>query len=179
MNPVTPLAVGLVFGWILQRAELSRYHRIVDVFRFRDLTVLKFLGSALVTGAIGLQLLRTLGLATDVPIPATYVVGNLLGGIVFGVGMALSGFCPGTIAAGAGEGRLDNLIPGGLGLYTGAVVYGLLYERVVPWLARGARTSTLSQLLHVEPWLLVAVLAEVALVGFALLEAPRRRRASG
>ncbi len=175
-NPVPALLVGFAFGWILQRAELSRYHRIAGVFRLRDLTVLKFLGSALVTSAIGIALLRTLGLAVaPVPVPATYALGNLLGGVVFGVGMALSGFCPGTIAAGVGEGRLDYLVPGALGLYTGAVIYGLAYDRVMPVVARGARSITLPQLLDVEPWLVVLLLAELALLGFYALT-PRSGR---
>src|ERR1019366_4979883 len=107
--------------------------------------------SALVTAAIGIRVLQNLGLATTVPIPATYLAGNMLGGVVFGVGMALSGFCPGTVAAGAGEGRLDYLIPGGLGLYTGAILYGLEYERVMPWLSRLGNVGniTIASLIHV------------------------------
>jgi hypothetical protein len=90
--------------------------------------------------------------------------------------MALSGFCPGTVAAGAGEGRLDYLIAGGLGLYTGAVVYGATYERVVPWISRvgNAGSVTFAGLLHVEPWLVVALFVEVALLTFYAIE--RRTR---
>ena len=62
-----------------------------------------------------------LGVITFPTVPATYIVGNLVGGLIFGVGMALAGFCPGTCAAGAGEGKLDYLIPGLLGFLTGAV----------------------------------------------------------
>jgi hypothetical protein len=173
MNTVAPLLVGFAFGWLLQKAGLSRYERIVNVFRFRDLAVLKFLLSALVTAAIGIRVLQSLGLATtSVPIPATYLAGNMLGGVVFGVGMALSGFCPGTVAAGAGEGRLDYLIPGGLGLYTGAVVYGLAYERVMPVLSGWGRAGnpTFSDLLHVEPWLVIVMFAEVACLTFYVVE---------
>lgn len=175
MHTVAPLLVGLGFGWCLQKAGMSRYDRIVNVFRFRDLAVLKFLLSALVTAAVGIRLLRDLGLATDVPLPTTYPVGNLVGGVVFGVGMALSGFCPGTVAAGAGEGRLDYLIPGGLGLYVGAIVYGLAYDRVMPPLSRWARVGavTFADLLRVEPWLLIALFCEVVLLTFYVLERGR------
>jgi uncharacterized membrane protein YedE/YeeE len=167
---IAPVLIGLAFGVILQRAELTRYDRIANVYRLRDLTVLKFLGSALATAAFGIQLARTLGIGEAPPIPLTYAAGNLVGGLVFGVGMALSGFCPGTVAAGAGEGRLDNLIPGALGLYTGAVLYGLLYERMVPVFAKAAEAITFGQLVGVEPWLVVAIVVEVALLGFYLLE---------
>ena len=116
VNTIAPLCIGFAFGWLLQKAGLAHYERIVNVFRFRDLAVLKFLLSALVTAAVGIRLLQGFGWAGDVPVPTTYVVGNLAGGVIFGVGMALSGFCPGTVAAGAGVGRPDYLIPGGVGL---------------------------------------------------------------
>jgi uncharacterized membrane protein YedE/YeeE len=168
MDTVAPLLVGLAFGGLLQKAGLSRYDRIVNVFRFRDLAVLKFLLSALVTASIGIRILQDLSLATIVPIPTTYVAGNLLGGLVFGVGMALSGFCPGTVAAGAGEGRLDYLIPGGLGLYAGALVYGLMYERIVPALSSWSHAGavTFATLLHVEPWLVIVLFSELVTVIF-------------
>jgi uncharacterized membrane protein YedE/YeeE len=177
---LAPLLIGFAFGWVLQKAGLSHYDRIVNVFRFRDLAVLKFLLSALVTAAIGLRVLTSLGIATDVPIPATYLVGNLIGGVVFGIGMALSGFCPGTVAAGAGEGRLDYLVPGVLGLYVGAVIYGLAYDRVMPSLARWSRIGaiTFAEMLRAEPWLVVALFVEVVLLVFYVIERrPRARRA--
>ena len=175
---IAPLAIGVMFGFVLQRAELTRYDRIANIFRLRDLTVLKFLGSALATAAFGIQLARTLGVGELPPIPLTYAGGNFTGGLIFGVGMALSGYCPGTVAAGAGEGRLDNLIPGALGLYTGALVYGLLYDRLMPAIAKAARASTLGEVLGVEPWLLVVLLAEIAVFGFYVLERGIRRGAA-
>jgi hypothetical protein len=176
MSPLAPLAVGFAFGWLLQRAGLSRYDRIVNVFRFRDLAVLEFLLSALITAAVGIRALVALGVATDLPIPATYVLGNLGGGVVFGIGMALSGFCPGTVAAGAGEGRLDYIIPGGAGLFAGALAYGVAYDRVMPWLSRQGRLGaiTLADLLHVEPWLVVVLFTEL---GLLVLYQARRRSA--
>ncbi len=171
-----PLAVGCAFGWCLQRAGLARYERIVNVFRFRDLAVLKFLLSALLTAAIGVHLVQRFGLARP-PVPTTYLAGNALGGLVFGVGMALSGFCPGTVAAGAGEGRLDYLIPGGMGLCTGALIYGLEYDTWMPAITRWGYMGsvTLPAVLRVEPWLLIALLAETVVLVFYALERSGRR----
>ena len=76
---IAPLLLGAAFGFLLQRTGLSRYERIVGIYRFRDLAVLQFLLSALVTAAIGIQLLTVLGAARAVPVPATYVVGNVAG----------------------------------------------------------------------------------------------------
>jgi hypothetical protein len=92
INYIIALILGLSFGFILNKAGLTKYHKIVNVFRFTDLAVLKFIMSGLTVGMIGLYGLRDLGLLTFPNIPATYVVGNLVGGLVFGVGMALTGY---------------------------------------------------------------------------------------
>lgn len=172
---LAPLLIGVAFGVVLQRSGLSRYDRIANLYRFRDLAVLKVLGSALVTAAIALEVMRLAQVGVAPPIPSTYAWGNMLGGVVFGVGMALSGFCPGTVAAGAGEGRLDYLIPGLSGLFAGAVVYGLSYERVMPILARVAHAATLPQVFHVDPWLAIVIFAELAVLGFNAIDRRRGR----
>jgi uncharacterized protein len=177
---IEALGVGFCFGWLLQKAGLARYDRIVNVFRFRDLAVLKFLMTALVVGAVGIRSLVALDLAGPVPVPATFLLGNLVGGLVFGAGMALSGFCPGTIAAGIGEGRLDYLIPGSLGLIGGALVFGAAYRSIFPALARAAKSSlTIPDWLGVDPWLVVVLLTEVTLGLFYFLERHRREGQAG
>jgi uncharacterized membrane protein YedE/YeeE len=168
------VGVGFAFGWLLQRAGLSRYDRIVGVYRFTDLAVVKFLLSALVVGALCMRALVALGYASSVPVPPTYIVGNIGGGILFGVGMAASGFCPGTIAAGAGEGRLDYLIPGMLGLVGGALAFGLLYAWVFPIVGRDVHPgATLPASIGGDPWLVVVLLVEIALFIFYVIERPR------
>ena len=86
------LLLGIFFGFSLNKAGLTRYNKIVNVFRFTDLAVLKFMMTALVVSMTGLYVLRGLGMITFPIIPATYIAGNLLGGLVFGVGMALAGY---------------------------------------------------------------------------------------
>ena len=132
MNQVITLILGIFFGFALNKAGLTKYHKIVNVFRFTDMAVLKFMMTALVVSMTGLYALRGLGLVTFPAPPATYLVGNLIGGLIFGVGMSLSGYCPGTCAAGAGEGKMDYVVPGLLGFLTGAVIYGLTYQAVFP-----------------------------------------------
>lgn len=89
---VIALVLGLLFGFALNKAGLTKYHKIVNVFRFTDMAVLQFMMTALVVAMIGLYGLRALGLLEFPNIPATYLVGNILGGLVFGVGMALTGY---------------------------------------------------------------------------------------
>lgn len=180
MSVLAPVVIGFFFGVCLQKAGLSRYERIVGIYRFVDFAVLRFLLSALVTAAVILRVVATVHPSIDVPVPATYAAGNLLGGAIFGIGMALSGFCPGTIASGAGEGRLDYLVAGGLGLYAGAVIYGVAYEKWMPKLSRVGRlgNATLAGVMHVEPWLVIALLLEVGLLTLHFVNHPRHTKPS-
>jgi hypothetical protein len=92
MNFVIALILGLGFGFALNKAGLTKYHKIVNQFRFTDMAVLKFMMTALVVTMLGLYPLRAMGLITFPTVPATYIVGNLAGGLIFGVGMSLVGF---------------------------------------------------------------------------------------
>ena len=89
---VIALVLGAFFGFSLNKAGLTKYHKIVNVFRFTDMAVLQYMMTALVVAMTGLFTLRGLGLITFPNIPSTYVVGNLAGGLVFGIGMALTGY---------------------------------------------------------------------------------------
>jgi len=89
---IPALIIGFAFGWLLQKAGLGRYSKIVNVFRFTDMAVLKFMMTALVVGMIGVYALKDLGLVTLVGTMPTYIVGNLVGGLIFGVGMAGAGY---------------------------------------------------------------------------------------
>ncbi len=89
---ILPLVLGLFFGWLFQKTGLTKYHRIVNVFRFTDLTVIKFMMTTLAVSMVGVFALHTAGLVQLPNVPSTYVVGNLVGGLIFGVGMAGAGF---------------------------------------------------------------------------------------
>jgi uncharacterized membrane protein YedE/YeeE len=91
-NFITALVLGMFFGFSLNKAGLTKYNKIVNVFRFTDMAVLQFMMTALVVAMSGLFALRGLGWVTFPSIPATYIVGNIIGGLIFGVGMALTGF---------------------------------------------------------------------------------------
>lgn len=89
---VIALLLGAAFGFALNKGGLTRYGNIVGVFRFTNLTVIKFMLTALVVGGVGNYLLNAWGVVQFPNIPATYIAGNVFGGLVFGVGMALSGY---------------------------------------------------------------------------------------
>jgi uncharacterized protein len=155
------LIVGILFGFILQKVGFTRYSKIVNVYRFTDLGVLKFMLTAIVVGSVGIYLLREMGLVTLTGSTPTYLVGNFVGALVFGAGMALAGFCPGTCLAGIGRGNLDYLIPGFLGFLVGATIFGLTYAQVFPVISGVANygATYLPDLFQVNHWLLIAFLA--------------------
>jgi len=169
---ILALVLGVLFGFALNKAGLTRYTKIVNVFRLSDMAVLKFMMTALVVTMIGVYPLRLLGIITFPTVPATYIVGNLVGGLIFGVGMSLAGFCPGTMAAGAGEGKLDYLIPGFLGFLAGAMLWGLTYDQVFPPISKimNYGSVVIPDLWNVNAILAVFVFALMALILFYLID---------
>jgi uncharacterized membrane protein YedE/YeeE len=165
------LVLGLLFGWSLHKAGLTHYARIVNVYRFRDMTVMRFMLTALVVGGFGIQAGIDLGFAASAPIPPTSMLANIVGGVVFGIGMATAGYCPGTIVAEAGEGRLDAWVAGLSGLIVGAIVFGLLQPAIMPTLARVGALGrvTFASLSGASPWLVLLVFGQAVVLVLILI----------
>jgi len=89
---ILALVLGASFGFSLNKAGLTTYKNIANQFRFTDMTILKFMLTAIVVAMAGLYLFRAFGWVTFPTVPATYIVGNLVGGLIFGVGMAGAGY---------------------------------------------------------------------------------------
>ena len=85
------LATGIAFGFVLQKAEMTKYQKIVGFFRLSDLTLLKVMMGGIFSGMVGVYLLHDLGFV-NLHIKPTLLVANILGGAIFGVGMMLLGF---------------------------------------------------------------------------------------
>ena len=88
---VLGLATGIGFGFVLQKAQVTRYDKIVAFFRLTDMTVLKVMFGGVLAGMVGVYLLYDLGLV-NLHVKSTLVAANMLGGAIFGVGMLLLGF---------------------------------------------------------------------------------------
>ncbi|MEO7793543.1 MAG: YeeE/YedE thiosulfate transporter family protein, partial [Thermoanaerobaculia bacterium] len=90
------VAIGAAFGWALESAGLGSARKLAGLFYFADFTVFKVLFSALVTAAVGLFWLSRLGVVdlALLDLPATFVMPQLVGGLIFGAGFALAGLCP-------------------------------------------------------------------------------------
>jgi uncharacterized membrane protein YedE/YeeE len=174
---IFPLIIGILFGYALVKGGLTKYANISGAFRFTDMTVMKFMLTAIITAGFGVYGLKALHVMTMLPIPATFLLGNALGGLIFGVGMSLAGFCPGTILAGAGEGKVDYLVAGVLGMFTGSFLYGLTYDPTMKAIkAIGAIKTTIPELLNANPFLVLAVLLVFSLILFYLFQRGLKRK---
>lgn len=152
---ISGLVFGALFGVLLQKGRVLRFDRQVGTLLLRDATVVKFMFSAILVGMAGIYALDDLGVSRIMVLPTVYGA-NLVGGLLFGAGWALLGYCPGTSLGALGEGRYDALW-GILGMLAGAAVfaeiYPLLADNLLVWGYRGP--ITLPQLLGVNHWLVV------------------------
>ena len=175
------LAIGLAFGFFLERAGLGSARKLSAQFQLTDFTVLKVMFTAIVTASLGIFWLSRLG-ALDlsrVYVPETYLLPQLAGGAVFGAGFVIAGLCPGTACVSAATGRGDGAGVLG-GLLLGILAYGAMHpvvERFASSTPRG--TFTLPQLIGVSHGVTVLILVVVALAAFRGAEWLEARRALG
>jgi uncharacterized membrane protein YedE/YeeE len=158
------LVTGLLFGFLLQKGRVLRYDKQLGALRLMDMTIVKFMMSSIIVGMVGIYLLRDLGLA-DLSIKATVLGPNIIGGLIFGLGWGLLGYCPGTSMGAVGEGRWDALW-GILGMIVGAGLfaeaYPILRDTVYTWGDFGK--LTVPQLLGITHWVVIPVF-----IGFVVL----------
>ncbi|MEW6020432.1 MAG: DUF6691 family protein [Pseudomonadota bacterium] len=129
---IVGLLTGIAFGAILQRVGASSYEMIVNMLRLTDLTIMKFLFLAIGVGSAGMYLVYELDPAqAHIGIAPLYLPGVALGGIIFGAGWALAGYCPGTSLVAMAEGKADAAftVLGGL---TGALTLSLVWDYIEP-----------------------------------------------
>jgi len=131
------LVIGLAFGFVLERAGFGSSRRLAGIFYFRDMTVLKVMFTGLITAMLGLSYALAFGWidwGQIYALPTAYGA-QAIGGLIFGVGFVLSGWCPGTAAVGLASGKIDALVFL-VGTVLGAVVYGATYgvnEPLAQW----------------------------------------------
>jgi hypothetical protein len=164
------LITGIAFGFLLQKGRVLRYDKQLGALLLKDMTIIKFMLSSVLVGMIGVYLLVDLGFA-ELNIKATVLGGNIIGGLVFGVGWGLLGYCPGTSAGALAEGRWDALW-GILGMLTGAALYAeafpLMKQTVLTWGDFGK--ITLPGILGINHWVIIAVAVIAGLLLFRFIE---------
>jgi len=158
---ITILVLGFLFGATLQYARLNKFNVISGLAVREDFTVPKAIALAVGIGALLLNIEIALGFASY-HVKPLIVGGIVLGGLIFGMGMAILGYCPGTMAVSLGEGSLDALV-GILGGLTGGVVFTLLVPHLQPVLGPDLGGLSLEYVVANRPlfFVLLALLAAV------------------
>lgn len=146
------LLTGIAFGFLLQKGRVLRFGKQIGAMLFKDMTIFKFMLSAIVVGMFGILILSEQGMIT-LSHKAMNVGAILVGGSLFGIGWAIMGFCPGTAVGAIGEGRWHAIF-GIFGMIIGAAIYAQLYpffkSTVLSWGDFGK--IGLPEVLGVSPW---------------------------
>jgi len=119
------LILGMAFGAILQLGGASSYHKIVGTLLLKDMSIIKLILMGIAIATVGIYALDLVDMA-NLSIKPTYIVGIAVAGLIFGVGFAVAGYCPGTCVVAAAEGKTDAVVTivGGL---VGVLIYSLVY----------------------------------------------------
>ena len=166
MELLLGIITGIIFGFLLQKAEVLRFEKQVGFLLLRDMTIIKFMFSAILVGVVGIHFLNDLG-TIDLKIKGTVVGAQVIGGLIFGIGWAIAGYCPGTSVGALGEGRLHALWAV-LGMIAGAALYAEAYptmkKTVLTWGDLGE--ITIPDVVHLNQWIVIVVLVVVILAMF-------------
>ncbi len=164
------LITGILFGILMQKARVIRYDKQLGALRLMDMTIIKFMFSAVMVSMVGVYLLHDLGLVS-LSIKTTIIGANIVGGILFGIGWGMLGYCPGTSLGALGEGRLDALW-GILGMIFGAGVFAEFYpalkSTVYTWGDLGK--ITLPEILGINHWIVIVLFIIFGLLLFRWFE---------
>ncbi len=165
------LLIGAGFGFLLQKGGLTSYDVIVGQLLFTDFTVIKTMMTAVITGMIGVHLLKSRGIINFHPKPGSFG-STIIGGLIFGIGFALLGYCPGTVVGATAQGSLDALFGGIVGGIIGAGIFASLYPRLEKRVLKKGYFGelTLPQLLKVSEWMIIVPLCIMIILLFAFLE---------
>ncbi len=150
------LGFGIIFGFLLQKGGVTHYDVIIGQLLLTDFTVVKIMLSAVLTGMIGIHIMKSMNWVTLHPKSGS-IGKNVFGGLIFGAGFAVLGYCPGTIVGAIGNGHLDALTGGMIGILIGAGLFAEFY----PGLRGGILklgdygNVTLPQILKINEWFVV------------------------
>jgi hypothetical protein len=169
------LVMGILFGFLLQKGGVTHYDIILGQLLLTDFTVVKIILTAILTGMIGIYAMKSLGWV-ELSVKSGSWGMNGIGGLIFGVGFALLGYCPGTIAGAIGNGSLDALVGGLAGIWIGSGLFAALYPKLRSGILKKGDFGdlTLPKLFKASDWvvvipaavLILAVLIWIEMAGF-------------
>ncbi len=154
---------------MLQKGGATNYNVILNQLLLRDFTVVKIMLTAVVTGMVGIYLIKRFDMIQLSPKPF-YLKGIVVGGLIFGVGFALLGYCPGTAAGAIGTGSVHAFF-GGIGILIGAEIFSVVYPSVKNSLMKeDYGPITIPEILDVSPWKVIVPILIAFLLFFSFFK---------
>ncbi len=168
---VAALLTGIGFGFVLERAGFGRADNLASIFYGRDFRVMRVMFTAIVTGMVGLYFLDLTGFMPigDIGLLPTYLLPQLVGGLLLGFGFIIGGYCPGTSLVASVSGKIDALFFV-LGLFGGTLLFTFGYDAVETF----HKTTSMGRVLLHEQFgipsgVMVPLVALFAVGAFALV----------
>ncbi|MFO8085849.1 MAG: YeeE/YedE thiosulfate transporter family protein [Desulfobacterales bacterium] len=164
------IVTGIIFGFLLQKAHVLRYDKQVGALRLLDMTIVKFMLSAIIVASAGIYLFKDLGMI-QLSMKDLSIGAQVVGGILFGIGWGLLGYCPGTAAGALGEGRYDGLW-GILGMLCGGGLFAVAYPITKTYIASMGSYGKigLPQLLGLNHWIVILIFTVLCILLFRFFE---------
>ncbi len=178
---VVAVIIGIGFGFFLERAGFGSGKKLAAQFYFTDMTVLKVMFTAIVTAMLGVYYLSLIGFVdlSLVYLTPTYLLPQIAGGLLLGVGFVIGGYCPGTSCVSASTGRIDGWVYLG-GIVAGIFVFGEMFPLIESfYTATPMGQMTLSALWNIPYGVLVFGVVVMALGTFAAAEWGEKKMAAG
>ncbi|HOP64381.1 MAG TPA: YeeE/YedE thiosulfate transporter family protein [Spirochaetota bacterium] len=170
MEQISGLITGIVFGFFLQKGRVVRFEKQVGALLLKDMTIVKFMLSAILVGMVGIYMLSGAGVIS-LSHKSMNVGAVVIGGALFGAGWAVMGFCPGTSVAAVGEGRVHAIFAIA-GMLTGAAIYAELFpffkSTVLAWKNFGK--VGVPEILGISPWIIIPLFWVAVLALFKFFE---------
>ncbi len=169
---IVAFAIGIAFGFFLERAGFGKARLLAAQFYFKDLRVLKVMFTAIVTAMVGVFFLARFGVLdlSLVYLTPTFLAPQIVGGLILGVGFVIGGYCPGTSCVSAATGRIDGIV------YLAGMIGGLVgFAEIYPLIAPLVKLTpfgqvTLAQQFAIPYGFLVGAVVLMAIAAFLAAE---------
>jgi hypothetical protein len=177
MNLWLAVPIGFAFGFALFHAGFTDSRKIAWAFYFKDVGVPVVMFSAIVTGMLGLWGLSLTGVLdiSKVYLLPTFLLPMAIGGLLFGLGMVIGGYCPGTAVASLATGKIDALVFI-VGFLVGSLIFGDLFPVWGDFYNSDYRgVLRLDQVLEIELGTAVFAIVVIAVAGSLMMRAVQKR----
>jgi len=169
---VIAFIIGIGFGFALERGGFGNARILAAQFYFYNMRVLKVMFTAIVTAMLGLFYLTWIGWLdlSLVYLTDTYVLPQIIGGLLLGIGFVIGGYCPGTSVVSAATGRYDGMVYL-LGMFFGIFVFGEIFPLIEEFYnSTPMGKVTLPEFLGLSHGMVVFLVVMMALAAFAAAE---------